>query len=377
MPDMRFAPPNPLRIADRAGGLNAVSVRGHNERLVLSLLLQNKDITRLEIGEKTGLSAQTVSVIVRSLEQEGLISKGEAQRGRVGPPTVPISLNPKGAYSVGISIGHRQIEVVLVDFVGAVRFQEAMPLPMPAPDSNHPRFMQAIRQAIAILPEELHQRIAGIGLALPEDQAELALAPKAARDRFEALQEEIETEIGYPVYVQNDITATAGGESMFGVAKDLSDYLFFYLGARLHSRLILNHQIYNANTAVSFDVGILRLERALKLSGVATAGLWERGSLWPAFGPEEDRWRDELVEQMRSSVGAIAQFVPVSTVVLSSYAPQAVCRRICRDLEASLEGITAVAGNIERSPKAVGAASLPFSSRFMVQSNPVPGPRGG
>ena len=53
MPDMRFAPPNPLRIADRASGLNAVSVRSYNERLVLSLLLQSKDITRLEIGERT------------------------------------------------------------------------------------------------------------------------------------------------------------------------------------------------------------------------------------------------------------------------------------------------------------------------------------
>ncbi|MBL8581969.1 MAG: winged helix-turn-helix transcriptional regulator, partial [Rhizobiaceae bacterium] len=128
---MRFAPPNPLRIADRAIGLNAVSVRGYNERLVLSLLLQSKGITRLEIGEKTGLSAQTVSVIVRSLEQEGLIAKGEAQRGRVGPPTVPISLNPEGAYSVGISVGHRQVEVVLVDFVGSVRFQASLPLPTP------------------------------------------------------------------------------------------------------------------------------------------------------------------------------------------------------------------------------------------------------
>ncbi len=80
MPDMRFAPPNPLRIADRASGLNAVSVRSYNERLVLSLLLQNSSTTRLEIGEQTGLSAQTVSVLVRSLEQEGLVAKGKRKR---------------------------------------------------------------------------------------------------------------------------------------------------------------------------------------------------------------------------------------------------------------------------------------------------------
>lgn len=366
MPDMRFAPPNPLRIADRASGLNAVSVRSYNERLVLSLLLQSKDITRLEIGERTGLSAQTVSVIVRSLEQEGLIAKGEAQRGRVGPPTVPISLNPEGAYSVGISIGHRRIEVVLVDFVGAVRFHTVLPMPAPSRDSNHPHFMTTIRKAIDILPKPLHARIAGIGLALPSDKAELELGPKGAEERFEALQEEIEDEIGYPVYVQNDITAAAGGESMFGVAKSLSDYLFFYLGARLHCRLILNHQIYNTNAAVSFDVGILRLEQELRKSGDSTPELWERGFNWPSYGVAENVWRHELVTQMKKSIEALAQFVPIPTVVLSSYAPQTVCQGICRELESALPVIRAIAGNIERSPKAVGAASLPFSSRFMV-----------
>lgn len=367
MPDMRFAPPNPLRIADRASGLNAVSVRSYNERLVLSLLLQTKGITRLEIGERTGLSAQTVSVIVRSLEQEGLIAKGEAQRGRVGPPTVPISLNPEGAYSVGISIGHRRIEVVLVDFVGSVRFHTVLPIPAPSHDSNHPQFMKAIETAISILPGDLHGRIAGIGLALPEDKAELELAPKGVQERFEALQEEIEKEIGYPVYLQNDITAAAGGESMFGVAKSLSDYLFFYLGARLHSRLVLNHQIYNANAAVSFDVGILRLEREVRKTGTLTTQLWERGSNWPFHGAAETAWRRELVDQLKKSVEALAQFVPIPTVVLSSYAPQTVCQEICRELEDSLTTVQAIAGNIERSPKAVGAASLPFSSRFMVR----------
>ncbi|TPK93746.1 ROK family protein [Mesorhizobium sp. B2-4-16] len=363
---MRFAPPNPLRIADRASGLNAVSVRSYNERLVLSLLLQSKDITRLEIGERTGLSAQTVSVIVRSLEQEGLIAKGEAQRGRVGPPTVPISLNPEGAYSVGISVGHRQVEVVLVDFVGSIRSHTVLPFSA-AQDTNHPQFMTAIAKAIADLPRHLHSRIAGIGLALPGDEAELELTPKAARERFDALQEEVEREIGYPVYVQNDITAAAGGESMFGVAKHLSDYLFFYLGARLHSRLILNHQIYNTTAAVSFDVGILRLEQEIRKNGNSPSELWERRADWPSFGDAEIAWQRELLEQMKSSIAALKPFVPVASVVLSSYAPQAVCKAICRELEQAMPGISAIAGNIERSPKAVGAAGLPFSSRFMVE----------
>ena len=94
MPDMRFAPPNPLRIADRSAGMNALSIRSYNKRLVLSLLLQNNGISRMEIGQKTGLSTQTVSVLVRCLEQEGLVEKGKAIKGRIGPPTIPLSLKP-------------------------------------------------------------------------------------------------------------------------------------------------------------------------------------------------------------------------------------------------------------------------------------------
>jgi biotin operon repressor len=367
MPDMRFAPPNPLRIADRASGLNSVRVRSYNERLVMSLLLQNSGISRLEIGGKTGLSAQTVSVIVRSLEQEGLLSLGEAQRGRAGPPTIPLSLNPEGAFSVGISVGHRQLEVVLVDFVGAVRFHAVLPIGEGGRDSNHSRFFGTIRQAIDMLPAATRGLIAGIGLALPEDEAELALAPKGASDRLNELQDEIEQESGYPVFVQNDITAAAAGESMFGAAKSLTDYLFFYLGARLHSRLILNHQIFNSNTRVSYDVGILSLEAALHRVGTATNLLWERGSSWPDFGKPAKAWRKRCVGQMKSSIEALSQFVEIRTVVLSSYAPREVCIGICSALRDELPTVEFVAGTIEASPKAVGAASLPFSSRFMVQ----------
>lgn len=65
---------------------------------------------------------------------------------------------------------------------------------------------------------------------------------------FAALQEKIESQLGMSVFIQNDITAAAAGESIFDVAKPLTDYLFFYLGAHLHSRLILNHQIHRGNS---------------------------------------------------------------------------------------------------------------------------------
>lgn len=367
MPDMRFAPPNPLRITDRASGLNAVSVRSYNERLVLSLLLQNEGISRMEIGQKTGLSAQTVSVIVRSLEQEGLVATGKAQKSRMGPPTIPLSLNPSGAFSVGISVGYKRTDVVLIDFVGAVRFHTTLPNPEPSPRTNQTEFLATIDAAIEALPKKTHGRITGIGLALPEDEDELALAPIGALERYESLREEIETHIGIDVYVQNDITSAAGGESLFGAAKHLTDYLYCYLGARLHTRLVLNHQIFNSQSAQSYDVGLLKLEEQLRKSGLDQAAIWERGSTWPDYGDVELAWKRDCVLQLKESLKALTQFVNVNTVVLSSYAPSEVCSSICALLEEEMSGVNAIAGSLEKSPKAVGAASLSFSSKFMVE----------
>ena len=357
MPDMRFAPPNPLRIADRSSGLNALSVRSYNERLVLSLLLQNDTTTRLEIGEKTGLSAQTISVIVRSLEQEGLVMKGEVQKGRVGPPTTPLMLNPEGAYSIGVSVGHQNTHVVLVDFVGTIRFHSSLPHRREGEFDDLDGAVREVRRAIESLPPETRARIAGIGVGIP--------APGEGRiSTNEELHKRLETDLGLPVYVQNDIAAAAAGESLFGVAKTLQDFLFFYIGPRLHSRLVLNHQIYNGNSPISHDVGISALERALSGQTDLMRLIWERDAVWPDIGETGIGWMKECARTVQDSFLSLSQFIEVRTLILSSFIPERICSELALMVGENLPHVEVLVGRPSSVPKAVGAASLTFSSRF-------------
>ena len=55
-------------------------------------------------------------------------------RGRVGQPTVPVSLDPEGAFSIGLKIGRRSCDLVLVDFCGGVRRRAQRAYPYPTPD---------------------------------------------------------------------------------------------------------------------------------------------------------------------------------------------------------------------------------------------------
>ena len=103
------------RIIDPSGGSNQTRVRAYNERLVMALVRRHGSLPKAEIARRSGLSPQTVSVIMRALEKDMLLVKGEPVRGRVGQPSVPMALNPDAVFSIGLKIGRRSADMVLMD----------------------------------------------------------------------------------------------------------------------------------------------------------------------------------------------------------------------------------------------------------------------
>jgi len=106
MPDAQ-APPA-VRTPDllRPRGSNQVGMRQFNERTVLQALRVHGSLPKADLARLTGLSAQTIGLITARLEEDGLIVKQNRVRGRIGQPSVPLALNPDGAFSIGIKVGH-------------------------------------------------------------------------------------------------------------------------------------------------------------------------------------------------------------------------------------------------------------------------------
>ena len=71
----------------------------------------------VELADEVG----STEFIIERLQEDDLVIKQARVRGKVGQPSVPISLNPDGAFSVGIKVGRRNMDALLVDFTGRVR----------------------------------------------------------------------------------------------------------------------------------------------------------------------------------------------------------------------------------------------------------------
>lgn len=95
-------------------------MRLYNERLVLSLIRRQGAVPKADIARQTGLSPQTISIIANQLTGDGLLRRGDPQRGRIGQPSVPYSLAPDGALAFGLKVGRRSVDLYLINFVGEI-----------------------------------------------------------------------------------------------------------------------------------------------------------------------------------------------------------------------------------------------------------------
>lgn len=366
MPDMRFAPPPTVRIAERSGGMNQVLARSYNERLIMSLLLQSPGLSRMQLGEASGLSAQTISVIVRALEKDNLVAKGEAVRGRIGPPTTPISLNPEGAFAIGICVGHYSLDVVMTDFLGQLISRKSFHYETARLDDIRAIARNAVAGLIAETAPERVERLAGIGLSLPAD-----MGPARAGGEADAILDfDFEGELkglsGLDVFIQNDVTAAASAECMFGAARNLNDYLYCEVTPHIVPRLVLGGRIYAGQDPAPSAASEASMMRAFLASR----------EMKPATLPDGmSDWRESTVAELAGLTATLRRFVQVRTVIIAGLVPEETLPAIVESLKArlqkeadGLEPVRIVSGALGPWSLAIGAAALPFHSRFMNDS---------
>src|SRR5271165_5794612 len=137
-----------------ASGADQAGVRLYNERLLLSLVRRFGALSKIEVARLTGLSVQSTSAIMNRLQADGLLKREAPLRGRVGQPTIPMSLDPEGAFSLGLKIGRRSCDLVLIDFCGAVRRRDRRTFAFPTPAM----ILDFVRGSLPRMTEALDER---------------------------------------------------------------------------------------------------------------------------------------------------------------------------------------------------------------------------
>ncbi|MGV8939705.1 MAG: ROK family transcriptional regulator [Allorhizobium sp.] len=390
--------PDMPHVISSGGGANQVRVRAYNERLVLSLVRRQSGLSKADIARQTGLSAQTVSVIMRALEKDHLLKRGTPVRGRVGQPSVPMHLNPNAVFSFGLKIGRRSADLVLIDFVGRIRHQLHRTYRFPLPGEILSFVTQGIAELEAAMPATQRDNVAGIGIAAPFELWNWAEEVGARAGEMEAwrnvdLQAEISAQVAYPVYLQNDATSACGAELVFGVGPRYPDFVYFYIGSFIGGGIVLNSAVFVGRTGTAGAIGplpvrnkqgetrqlleiasIFVLENLLRERGVDAQPLWYSADEWVDFGEPLDIWIQDCAEALAQAIVASVSIIDFSAAVIDGGFPAWVRLRIVEATRAAvdqldLQGIVRpdiIEGAVGAHARAIGGASLPIFARYLI-----------
>jgi len=382
-------------------GTNQSGMRDHNERLVLSLVRQHGSLAKSDIARMTGLSAQTVSVIMRELEEDKLLVRQAPMRGKIGQPSIPMALNPEGAFFIGLKIGRRSAELVLIDFLGNVRAMLQNSYRYPAPRETVEFVTEGIKTMRAELTPAQDKRIAGLGIAMPFELwnwADTAGAPRDVMDewRHRDIRANIQAQCDFPVYLQNDATSACGAELVFGRAGGARDFVYFYIGAFAGGGIVLNGRLYsgpngNAGALGSMPVpgpdgkpaqlidvaSIAMLEKALSAKGIDGSYLWTSPQEWGEIGAELDEWIASASRALAYAIVAASSVIDFEAAVIDGWMPLTVRRRLVDAVTEEIARIDAEGlklpivreGTVGIHARALGGASLPLSERFLIGPN--------
>ncbi len=394
---------HPHRIKGQTRGSNQAAVRLYNERLALSLIRHQGSLSKAEIAQQTGLSAQTISVILNQLESAGLVCAGEPQRGQVGQPRVPFSLNPDGALFFGLKIGRRSSDLILMDFTGNVRHSIHTTYPYPSPQDILDFVRDGVLSITGKLTEPLLSRIIGIGVGYPYEIWNWDDAVGAPQGRLEQwrsfdIAKEIEGITGITTLTGNDATGACAAELVFGNPRGFQNFLYLFIGTFIGGGVVLGGDLFvgpqgNAGAIGSMPVSapghrqgmqqligaasLYSLEKGLMAKGLSPSIIWKYGTNWDSMGETLDCWIAEASLAVAQAIVSSISVIDFEAIVIDGAFPEEVRRLILTATanslkEMDLQGVSPMVlaeGTIGGNARAIGGACLPLLANFVPDSN--------
>ena len=255
----------------RPRGSNHVGMRQFNERVVLQAIRLHGSLPKADIARLTKLTPQTVQIIIARLEADALVTKLAPLRGKVGQPSVPMALNPDGAFSIGIKIGRRSMDMLLLDFTGQVRERLSLAYAFPDPDTLFDEIETRLQQLTHKLPFKLRARLHGVGIAAPLSldgwHTVLGIAPKqAAKWAGIDLRERVVAMTDLPVEFVKDTAAACVAELVAGRGRSIGSFLYVFFDTFIGGGLVIDSQLRaglngNAGAIGSLPLGLAGVSR--------------------------------------------------------------------------------------------------------------------
>ncbi|MCO5733236.1 ROK family transcriptional regulator [Rhizobium sp. SSA_523] len=359
----------------------------HNERTILSMLWDRRELTRSALAPQLELTQQSIHRIISQLEERGLIALGPLEPPSYkGKPSPRLLLNPDFACTIGISINTDSAGICVMDFAGSFRTATIVIDKMSVETT-----LAAIEAAIPPLLAQMRvswSDVFAIGFAIagflvdgtrynpPEplvEWSELQLGPSLS-NRFDK-----------PVFTENSANMSTLCERMLGVGREVGNFAYLSFNYGFGGGIVLSGNLVRGGfgNAGEFSsifpeaewdrrpalAGLLKRVAGYGIEVSTIADLSRRfDPAWP--GVEE--WVELVTPYHDRVINMLSAVIDPEVIVLGGQIPIPLADMLiarCTFYSKPRHGILRrmprlAASQIKGETAAIGAASLPLKEAF-------------
>lgn len=377
-------------------GMKPVIVRRANQRALLLIISREPGVSNAELSRRSGLAPQTVSAVLTDLENDGLLVRGPARRGKRGQPATPVYLNPAGAFAVGAEIGWGHIEVVLMNLgrerLGHYRREYEYPDARTILDE----LGTVSRDLLSKLGAAERRRLVGIGVAVPGgvgDPASLKKLPVEQELLWQTMDVEarVAEVTGLDVNVYNDGNAACFAEVVANPGPYRPEsFIYLLIDTFVAAGIVAEGRLWEGATGRSANLGsmlvtdrhgVTRFVHEIASLHALRRQLTDAGEAFedaladvPPPGARKvlDEWIEDSSLAIAKTILNAATVIECEAVILEAQLPRHLVARLLEATERQLAQIPSLgvarpllqSGHVGGSGAAQGAAQLWMYRRY-------------
>ncbi len=359
-----------------------------NERKLLDILRRRGSITRATVSAEMDLAQQSVHRLIEELIGRGLLRSGERVRNGRGQPSPRIELVNEAVYSIGVSINTGSAVVCVSDLSCNLLEQVVLRTPPLSRNSTLDALQKTIERVLqrnGIKPE----RVVGMGFAIAGFflKNRQVNAPEPLRDwSLMDLQPVLEERFNMPVWLENNATTAAIGESLVGAGAWASNFIYLSFNYGFGAGVVINGKPYFGSHGNAGEITLYTDEEAvnrpalrylveeLHKNGIEVDSVEDLRARFDPDWPGVDTWIERTQPTLDRLVNALAGMFDPQAVVFGGQLPPALGRRLIASTtfwgthryQAPPPRPKLLLSETNGDAAAIGAALVPLKDRFFV-----------
>lgn len=229
-----------------------------NRIRVLELIREEKEITRLDIISRTGLSAPTVSRIIETLFSKKLIIQKELGESSGGRPPQILKLNSKNNYVIGIDIGGDFIRGIYSNLDGEFIYEIHIPTEIEIGFDGIMKKIGGLIKKLQSRGEGDDRKVFGVGISVAgvvdRSTEEVLYSPVLNWENVD-VKKALKKYTDLSISIGNVANLISIGELFYGIGSSYHSFISINLEYGIGAGIVLNREPFLGSTGFSGELG--------------------------------------------------------------------------------------------------------------------------